>query len=157
MLAALLFMVALSLAGCFGFAPRKIDESAFAHNVVSAEKENVRVSIAVLNEQEEDQYFGRPLASNGIQAVWVRIENRNPFALWLMPRSIDPDYFSALETSYLDHVPFAARSNKAMDRFFHDEGIARLVSPHRTDTASFLPISARAPSMSTSNCGTPRA
>jgi hypothetical protein len=57
---AVLFMVALSLAGCFGFAPRKIDESAFAHNVVSAEKENVRVSIAVLNEQEEDQYFGRP-------------------------------------------------------------------------------------------------
>jgi hypothetical protein len=131
---AVLFMVALSLAGCFGFAPRKIDESAFAHNVVSAEKENVRVSIAVLNEQEEDQYFGRPLANKGIQAVWVRIENRNPFALWLMPRSIDPDYFSALETSYLDHIPFAARSNKAMDRFFRDDGIARLVSPHKTDT-----------------------
>jgi len=130
---AVLFMVALSLAGCFGFAPRN-DESAFTHNVVSAEKENVRVSIAVLNEQEEDQYFGRPLANNGIQAVWVRIENRNPFALWLMPRSIDPDYFSALETSYLDHIPFASRSNKAMDRFFRDDGIARLVSPHKTDT-----------------------
>jgi hypothetical protein len=127
-------MSALNLAGCFGFTPPKIDEPAFAHNVVSAEKDDVRVSIAVLNEQEEDQYFGRPLANNGIQAVWMRIENRNPFALWLMPRAIDPEYFSALETSYLDHILFATRSNEAMDQFFRDHGIARLVSAHRTNT-----------------------
>jgi hypothetical protein len=128
------FMSALNLAGCFSFTPSRTDQPAFAHNIVSAEKDDVRVSIAVLNEQEENQYFGRPLANKGIQAVWMRIENRNPFALWLMPRATDPEYFSALETSYLDHIPFATRSNQAMDQFFREHGIARVVSAHTTNT-----------------------
>jgi hypothetical protein len=97
-------------------------------------KDHICVSLAVLNSEEEKQFFGVPLARSGIQAVWLKIENRNPFPLWLIPRATDPEYFSALETSYLQHKPFAARSNKEMDHFFHEPAIARLILPHETNS-----------------------
>jgi len=127
-------LLAVVLAGCFSFSPATGDAAAFARNAVSAQRTNVRVSVAVLDDQEEEHYFGRPLANKGIQAVWLRIENNNSFPLWLMPRATDPDYFSALETSYLGHLPFAKHTNQEMDSFFRAHAIARLVPPHRTNT-----------------------
>ena len=42
-------------------------------------KHHVRVTVVVLTEAESKQYFRRPLEREGIQAIWLKIENRNDY------------------------------------------------------------------------------
>jgi LssY C-terminus len=128
--AALGFVFALTMLGCAAtYAPKPIEPALLRHASVKDEKE-VRVSIVVLTEAESREYFGRPLASHGIQAVWVRVENRNPYALWILPRQTDPDYYSPLEASFLNHFLLASATNQSMDDLFLRYRIARRVPAH---------------------------
>jgi hypothetical protein len=106
----------------------------FARHAVTKEKNNVKVTLAILTAQESQDYFGVPLESKEIQAVWLRVENRNEYNLYIVPRSTDPDYYSAYEASYVNHRPFARSSNEAMDRFFQLSRIKLRVPADHTNT-----------------------
>jgi LssY-like putative type I secretion system component LssY len=97
------------------------------NNAITKEKDNVRVSVSVLTEKESREYFGRSLTSKDIQAVWLRVENHNPFSLWLLPSYIDPEYYSALEVAFLNHGAFSGRSNHDMDEIFEHYRISRRI------------------------------
>lgn len=124
-------------AGCSTYVPPKSDDPSFERHALAKEKDNVRVSVAVLTAQESQDYFDLPLESEGIQALWLRVENRNDYGLYILPRTTDPNYYSAYETAFQNHRLFASQSNEAMDQFFEQSRIRLRVGAHQTN-AGFL-------------------
>jgi hypothetical protein len=83
--------------------PRSISDVPFrqrSHSKIDAE---VKVTVAVLSAEESRQLFGVNLAGQGIQPVWVRVQNDDSVPYWLMSAGLDPDYFSPLEAAYAFH------------------------------------------------------
>jgi LssY C-terminus len=60
---------------------------------------SVTVHLAIPTEEQAAEFFGVPLAATGIQPIWLRIENSSDHDYWLLPISIDPDYYSADEVA----------------------------------------------------------
>lgn len=93
--------VVLSSGGCASAPPeataaRELD---YAERAVTRIDGGVRVSAAVLSEEESERVYGVPLASKSIQPVWVRIENHEDRAYYLLFPGLDPDFFAASEAA----------------------------------------------------------
>ena len=43
--------------------------------------------------------YGVPLATKGIQPVWIEVENHDDIAYWLLSPGLDPDFFPASEAA----------------------------------------------------------
>ena len=82
------------------------------------QQDGVTVHLAIPTEEQAAKFFGVPLAAAGIQPIWLRIENTSDHDYWLLPVSIDPDYYSADEVALvtLKKVPKDQRPAHA-DRF----------------------------------------
>ncbi|MGO9452798.1 MAG: hypothetical protein ACLQDV_17440 [Candidatus Binataceae bacterium] len=82
--------------GCATSIPQSPENPAFEQHLVTKEKDNLIMSVAVLTDDEAKQYFGSPLGKEDIQAVWLKVQNKNTYPVGLLSRSMDPEYFSAL-------------------------------------------------------------
>lgn len=127
-----IFALAAICGGCWAYRPAKNDEPSFSRHLLTREKSNVRVSVAVLTAAESRAYFGLPLESEGVQPVWLRVENRNDYGLYLVPLNTDPNYFSWYEVAFMNHRAFSAQSNLAMDEFLQESRMRLRISPHET-------------------------
>ena len=130
----LALLTAFNLLGCANITPAKNSTPAFIRAAETKGKDNVRVAVAVLTEAESREYFGRPLEPGGVQAIWLSVENRNGFPVWILPRFTDPDYFSALEVAYRNHSAFSNSFNQKVDAAFQKYAIPWRVVPGRTNT-----------------------
>lgn len=110
--------LALVVAGCASFAPKPIEDSGFQERARTREDGSVRVSVAALTEAEARHVFGMDLASEGVQPVWVRIENGDDSRYLIPPIALDPEYFSPLEVAWEGHGWFSDRANSRMDAHF---------------------------------------
>ena len=126
--------VAAVLAACGTFVPPQVEYRAFERSAVTKEKSNVKLTVAVLTAKESMQYFGVPLESKGIQAVWLQVDNRNDYIVYIVPRSTDPNYYSAYEAAYANHRTFRRQSNEMLDEFFQRSRIRLRVSAHETNS-----------------------
>ena len=132
--AVMLAHVAAMLTGCGTFVPPKVEDPAFERHAVTREKSNVTVTLAVLTARESMQFFGVALEAKGIQPVWLRVDNRNDYVVFIVPRSTDPNYYSAYELAYVNHRAFSRQSNEAMDEFFQRSKIRLEVPAHQTNS-----------------------
>jgi LssY C-terminus len=132
--AVILVHIAAVLAGCGTFVPPKLEDPAFERHAVTRGKSNVTLTVAVLTAQESLEFFGVPLESKGIQPVWLKVDNRNDYVVYIVPRSTDPNYYSAYEAAYVNHRKFSRQSNEAMDDFFQRSRIRLQVPAHQTNT-----------------------
>ena len=130
----MLVHIAAVLAGCGSFVPPKVGDLTFERNAVTKEKSNVTLTVAVLTARESREFFGVPLESKGIQPVWLKVENRNEYVVYIVPRSTDPNYYSAYEAAYVNHHLFSRQSNEAMDDFFQRSRIRLQVPAHHTNS-----------------------
>ena len=87
------------------------------------------VTVAVLTDAEAGEYFGCPLGTEGIQAVWLKVRNNNSYPIGLLSRSMDPEYFSPLEVSFLNHRAFSEQWNQQLDELFHRSQFPAFVEP----------------------------
>jgi hypothetical protein len=126
-------MVAL-VAGCGSFHPTPMREGWLHQRAVSQDKGKVQVTVAVPTAGESTRLFGVPLAAKGIQPVWLRIENRDTVPYWLLPLSLDPDYFSPREVAYLHHSRFSPATNREMDARFEAHQIRLYLPPGAMNT-----------------------
>lgn len=71
------------------------------------QQDGITVHLAIPTEEQAAKSFGVPLAAAGIQPIWLRIDNASEHDYWLLPISIDPDYYSADEVALvtLKRVP----------------------------------------------------
>ena len=70
-------------------------------------------------EEQAARFFGVPLAEANIQPIWLRIENTSDHDYWLLPISIDPDYYSADEAALVEQMH---RLRRGID----EVGVARM-------------------------------
>jgi hypothetical protein len=134
MRAVLLVHTAAVLAACASFVAPRVEDPAFERHAVTKEKSNVTLTVAVLTASESREFFGVPLESKRIQAVWLKVANRNDYAVYIVPRSTDPNYYSAYEAAYVNHRTFSRQSNAAIDDFFQRSRIRLQVPAHQTNT-----------------------
>jgi hypothetical protein len=92
------------------------------------EDENVRVSAAVPSAKEARELFGRPLYKEGIQPVWLKIENLGQDLITFLPVGLDPQYYSPLEAASLG-TKKSRTSDVMVDQFFIDQSIDLVIEP----------------------------
>jgi hypothetical protein len=103
----LILTVAVALAGCAtpyrAPDPAKIPEletAALQRRAQTVQDGNVRVSVAALSAAESRELFGLPLGEDGIQPVWIKIENGDRHDYFFSPLTVDPDYYAPFELAW---------------------------------------------------------
>ena len=74
----------------------------------------VTVRAAVLTDDESERYFGASLADQGIQAVWLSVDNASDLGLRFLPIVADPNYFSAAEVERSLRVWWRSHTNASI-------------------------------------------
>src|SRR5262245_2914300 len=112
-----LFLVAT--AGCAGYRPEPISSVPFLARSQTKSEHGIRVTVAVPSDEESEQLFGVRLATEGIQPVWLLIENHGGEPYWLAPAELDPAYFTPLEAANRVRSVFtSSATNEDMRRHF---------------------------------------
>ena len=131
-----LLLLFTQLAGC-GSQPwqgQEIAGATFLQRSLTQENGPIRVTAAVPDDAETAVLTGLDLYEQGIQPVWLKVENRgdNParIALW----SIDRDYYAPIEVAYMNRKSFSAEGYAEMERWFYDNGLQRTVPPGESRT-----------------------
>ena len=108
-------VVVLSLLAAFslssGAGPDVTAELPFMSRAEVRQQGAVTVRAAVLTDDESERYFGASLADQGIQAVWLRVDNAGDLLLRFLPIVTDPNYFSAPEVERLLRVWWRGSAN----------------------------------------------
>ena len=119
------------LVGCGGRA--YVYESVVSSNIPSrAEAQSdgpVRVSAAVPGREETTAIFGVALYDQGIQPVWLEIENNGPAQVRYAPVSTDRYYFSPFEVAYKNRRGFSDAGRLEMERRFDSLAMPRYIDP----------------------------
>jgi len=128
---ALLTFAALLLIGCGTqrYQGENVDDAAFLQRAVTQENGPLRVTAAVPDAAETEALTGLDLYEQGIQPVWLKVENRGSSPARISQWSIDRDYFSPIEVAYMNRKRFSTAGYADLERWFLDNGIARFVQP----------------------------
>jgi hypothetical protein len=111
-----MFVLALSIGACTSFKkPAMMNEAPVYERALTEEDNRIRVSAAVVGDQEALQIFGIDLSRKKIQAVWIDVENNTGSPLVLLPTAIDPEYYAPLEVAFAYHKAFAKEANAALN------------------------------------------
>ena len=97
-----------------GAGPDLTAEQPFMSRAVVRQQGAVTVRAAVLTDDESERYFGASLADQGIQAVWLSVDNAGDLLLRFLPIVTDPNYFSAPEVERLLRVWWRGSANAAI-------------------------------------------
>ncbi len=116
----LLCILTLTVFGCARFNPRPIDKVLFTERALTQYEGNIRITAAVPNARETKKLFDTNLYSKGIQPIWLEVENNDEEPVWILPVGIDPQYYSPIEASLLNHFRYPKLANRSMDRYFYE-------------------------------------
>ncbi|HXT79282.1 MAG TPA: LssY C-terminal domain-containing protein [Acetobacteraceae bacterium] len=97
---------------------------------------DVRVSTSVLSAAESAAVYGVPLADRGIQPVWIKVENREDHAYYLLSPGLDPDFFPPSEAAEA-MSPDGSRQQPTLDQRFRQLAFHNPVPPGVT-TSGFV-------------------
>ncbi|MBW2429360.1 MAG: LssY C-terminal domain-containing protein [Deltaproteobacteria bacterium] len=117
--------------------PRSFFDVPFQERSQSKVNGDVRVTVAVLSDEESRQLFGVNLAGQGMQPVWIRVQNADSSPYWLMSSGLDPDYFSPLESAYAFHGTFSGSLNNKIDDQFRVMSFRNPIAPG-TSVSGFI-------------------
>ena len=92
----------------------------------------VRVSASVPGADETEAIFGVPLYEQGIQPVWLQVENGSDADLRYAPVGTDRFYFSALEVAWKHRGGFSDDGKLEMEKRFHELTMDRNVPAGET-------------------------
>ncbi|MFV8817636.1 LssY C-terminal domain-containing protein [Haliea sp. E17] len=95
-----IFLLAL-LSACAGYAPAPFERLVAPARTYSQTLDNVSVSASILTDEEARTRYGVDLSDAGLQAIWLRIENRSAQSFWLLVSASDANYFPPDEASVL--------------------------------------------------------
>jgi hypothetical protein len=126
----LLLLVLLS--ACATYRPVPLEQVPFQQRAVSQRDGAVHVSAVALSAEESAAVFGVPLAEDGIQPVWFRIENAEDLAYFFLPTAVDPNHFSPQEAAWKSRLTFGGDANTRMSRHFDERKMPTLIPPRST-------------------------
>jgi hypothetical protein len=89
---------------------------------------SIQVSAAIPGREETERIFGIDLYDQGIQPVWLQVENSGDALARYAPVSTDPEYFAPLEVAYINRRGYSKEARKAMDERFHNLAMPRYIA-----------------------------
>ncbi len=97
----LVFSIAFS--GCVRYRPHTSERSSFMERAQTQTRDDLTITLTVLSNKEAKKFFGTSLSKRGIQPLWLEIENQSESTYFLIPRNMDPNYYSSEEAAYMAH------------------------------------------------------
>ena len=126
-------ILSLCLTGCGTWqAPGDFNDAGLRARAVTASRQDVRVTAAVLSAEDSRRMFGADVNRLDVQSIWVEVRNQTPERLWLLRPGTDPDYFSPLEVAWSMHSPLAGETNARIDDHFDRLGFQNPILPGET-------------------------
>ena len=118
-----LLLSCLLLSACATFDPQAIDLAENPGTVLVDGREDVTVSTTILSDRQAERLYGVDLGGAGLQAIWLRIENRSDRAHWLLVSALDPNYFPPGEAAALFRAAYGEETERAIARRFDELAI----------------------------------
>jgi len=128
---ATMLLTAALLSGCatkptFSESSAAPDEQAIPLHlgrVQTQAQDGVTVQLVIPTDDQVAGHFGVPLAQFGIQPIWMRIDNASSATYWILPISIDPDYFTADEAALLATEKMNAEDDARVTEIFRQSAL----------------------------------
>ena len=127
----------LMLFGCSRALPDPSGKDLFVSRAMTQRQGPVAVSAAVLSDEESRRYFGAELADEGIQAVWLSVENSGDATLYYLPVTTDPSYYTPSEAAQLLRAWWSGEANIATDKVLARDAMPDIIFP-RQSAAGFV-------------------
>lgn len=125
-------LIALLLAGCVSTGPLPENESKnYKERLITRTDGGLTVSTSVLSDTESETVYGVPLATKGIQPVWIEVENHDDIAYWLLSPGLDPNFFPASEAADA-FAGDSIQSNRRLTQQFEQRAFINPVPPGGT-------------------------
>jgi len=128
----LVFTALLAACGGRAYVYEPVDSGRFLSAAEQQVNGPVRVTASVPGRDETARIFGLDLYEQGIQPVWLQIENSGETLVRYAPVSTDPEYFSPLEVSYMNRRGYSKDARRAMDERFHALAMPRYIRAGET-------------------------
>ncbi len=99
----LLTAVLVLTAGCSSGPSIKTEApapGAFHEHALTQRDARLRVTVAVLSNEEAKAELGMDLGRRWLQAIWIEVENHDSVPYWVLMPSLDPNYFAPDEVAY---------------------------------------------------------
>lgn len=125
------FLLLLVLAGCATrpYQANDLASAGFLQRSLVQEQDGLVISVAVPTAEETLSLTGIDLYAQGIQPVWLQVENRSDSRARVTTWSIDQDYFAPIEVAYMNRKRFSKQGYEDMQRWFHDNAMVRKIPP----------------------------
>lgn len=125
-----LLIVFTVVSGCATrpYQPANLAGASFLQRAIEQDVNGVKVSAAVPTAAETIAITGLDLYAQGIQPVWIRVDNRTESQARVVTWSIDPDYFAPIEVAYMNRKRFSKQGYADMERWFHENGLQRRIA-----------------------------
>ncbi len=131
-------LVAGTFGGCASVtSPQPTAEPDYKSRAVTRTDGTLRVSTAVLSADESVAVYGMALAKQGIQPVWIEVENRDQQGYFLLSPGLDPNFFPASEAAEALSPESSSQQRAAIDRRFRQLAFHNPVPPEST-TSGFV-------------------
>jgi hypothetical protein len=129
-----LFLLAILLPACATrpYEGSDVNAASFISRAVIKENGELTVTAAVPDATETEALTGLDLYDQGIQPVWLKVENNGDTVARVATWSIDRDYFSPIEVAYMNRKQFSSQGYRDMERWFHENGLPREIPPGET-------------------------
>lgn len=122
----------LAACGTLSYVPSSVDGADFLTRGLDQRNGSVKVRAAVPDAAETRRLTGLDLYKQGIQPLWLEVENSGSQPLRIALSSIDREYFSPIEVAYMNRGPYSAAGYAAMEAWFHRHALERTVPPGET-------------------------
>lgn len=129
-----LLCLGLVLTGCAtqSFHWHDVAGAAFLKRAKTQSQGPLRVTAAVPDGTETEALTGLDLYEQGIQPVWIQVENKSTAPARVAISSIDPDYFSPIEVAYRNRGRLSSQGYRNMQRWFYENGLKRQIPAGET-------------------------
>ena len=108
------------------------DAATFAKQSETKAIDDVHVTVAVAGAAQTREIFGLPLYDNGMQPVWLQVENKSAQDLRFAPVGTDRFYFSPLEVAWKYRGGYTKEAQQQMERSLHEAAMARYIPAGET-------------------------
>jgi len=116
-------------------------ESDYLDRAQTQEKDGIRVTAGVPSADETERLFGTRLYRQGVQPVWLSIENGRDEYVSFLPVGLDPAYFTPIEAANLDvKEKQAKKSVTVINQQFFSAGLGANVPSGETSSGFIFSV-----------------
>ena len=126
-------IISLTLVGCASVEPQpEIEKLDYKSRATSRSDGAVVVSASVLSADESRDIYGVRLAKEGIQPVWIEVENGDDVAYWLLSPGVDPHFFPATEAAEAFISTHENETREVLEKRFGELAFRNPIPPGKT-------------------------